>query len=214
MKIIRLLKRFRISLCVIRKLQLLVVSAVLFGPFPFPAAGDEPLEEKRVLILLPSQSETPAHPLIVGGIKSALAAGSEFRIDYFIEYMDRFRNTSQAHYQKLVELYRQKYADTKLDLVIPFSGLGLGFAVDQADHIFPRTPVVFSGVFDEELPHRDLPANFTGILADIDFAEQLALILKIQPQTRRVVIVNGASSIELALEAKIRQAFEPLRYLN
>ncbi len=208
MKIIRPVKRFRTRLCVIRNLQLLVLAAVLITLLPWPAAGREPLEAKRVLILLPSQSDTPAHPLIVAGIQSALAAGSEFHIDYFIEHMDLFRNTSQAHDRKLAELYQQKYAHTSLDLVVPFSGLALDFAIAHGAEIFSGTPVVFSGVFKEELSRLELPANFTGTLADIDFAGQLEMILKIQPETRRVAIVNGASSIELSLETKIRKAFE------
>ena len=208
LKIARLGKRFFIRLYVGRKLLLLVLTAVLFFSFHFPARGSEPIEKKRVLIIFSGQSDTPAHPFIVRGIQSALKAGAEFDIEYFIEYMDRFRPNSQAHYRKLVDLYRQKYADTHLDLVIPFSGTALEFAAEHGGEIFPQTPVVFTGVFDEEINRLDLPVNYTGILADIDFAGQLEMVLKIQPQTRRVAIVNGASSIELSLEKKFRKVFE------
>lgn len=153
-----------------RKLHLLALISVFFFLFPFSATGSEPIKKKRVLILFAGQSDTPAHSFIVRGIKSALAAGTEFQVEYFLEYLDRFRNTSRAHYEKLVDLYRPKYADTKLDLVIPFTGPALSFAADHGDELFPKTPVVFSGVFDEELDHLDLPVNYTGILAEIDFA--------------------------------------------
>jgi hypothetical protein len=48
-----------------------------------------------ILILFPGQSDLAAYPLTEKSIKSALAEGTEFRIEYFIEYMDCYRNSDQ-----------------------------------------------------------------------------------------------------------------------
>ena len=79
-----------------------------------------------ILILFPGQSDLAAYPLTEKSIKSALAAGTEFRVEYFIEYMDRYRNSDQTHYCQVLDLYRHKYSGKKIDLIIAFSSSCLG----------------------------------------------------------------------------------------
>ncbi|RPJ74606.1 MAG: GAF domain-containing protein, partial [Desulfobacteraceae bacterium] len=169
------------------------------------------LPKKNILIIFSGQSDTPAHPHIVRGIKSGLASGKDFHTEYFIEYMDLPRNSSEAYYQHLLALYRQKYAASRIDLVIPITGPALTFAVQHRDEIFPNTPLVFTAVLEDELKEIALPADCSGILADIDFAGQLDLILAIHPRARRVAVISGASSIEISIEKQFRQAFESYR---
>jgi hypothetical protein len=193
-----------------RCLLLLVTAAALLLP-PSPIAWGDSRPKKNVLILFPSQSDNPAQFHVVKGIKSVIDASSEFRTEYFIEYMDLPRNTSEAYQRKLLELYSQKYQDSRLDLIIPFSGPALDFVVRNRNEIFPSVPIVFSGVLNEELTLMTLPADCTGILGVIDFAGQLDLILSIHPRTRRIAVISGASSIDLTIEKQFRQAFEPYR---
>jgi ABC-type uncharacterized transport system substrate-binding protein len=81
--------------------------------------------------------------------------------------------------------------------------------IAHGDEFFPQTPVVFTAVLEEQVKTLNLKANVTGVLADIDFAGLLDAALKIHPQTRHVVIVNGASKTDLFFEKKIRTALEP-----
>ena len=181
---------------------------LLFFPH-FSAAGYESKEEKRVLILFSAQSDLPAHPLVEKGIKSSLDAGTEFRIEYFIESMDRYRISDQTYYRQLLDLYRLKYSGKKIDLIIPFGAPALNWVVAHGDEIFPQTPVVFSGILQEQLKKLNLRDNIAGVLADIDFAGLLDTALTIQPQTRHVAVVNGASKTDLLFEKKIRSELEP-----
>ena len=68
---------------------------------------------------------------------------------YFIEYMDRYRNTDQTHYRQLLDLYRHKYSGKKIDLVIPFGAPALNWVIAHGNDIFPQTPIVFSGILQE-----------------------------------------------------------------
>ncbi|MCU0586458.1 MAG: hypothetical protein MUC46_10435, partial [Desulfobacterales bacterium] len=145
------------------------------------------------------------------GIKSALDGARDFGTEYFIEYLDLPRNPGEGYQRTLVELYRRKYRDLRLDLVIPFAGPALDFAVRNRDEIFPSVPIVFSGVLEEELTRMTLPADCTGVRGVIDYAGQLDLILSLHPRTRRVAVINGASSIELTIEKEFRRAFESYR---
>ena len=89
MKIIRPQQRFNISFCFICGSHLFLLASVFFLLFHFLAAGYEPKDVVKVLILFSGQSDLAAYPLVEKGIKSSLQAGTEFRI----EYMDRYRNT-------------------------------------------------------------------------------------------------------------------------
>mgnify|MGYP001828381755 CR=1 FL=1 len=191
------------------KFGLLLLAAAFFLSFHLSAIVSASKEEKKILILFPGQSDLAAYPLAERGIKSALAEGTEFRIEYFIEYMDRYRNSDEAHYRQLLDIYRHKYSSKKFDLIIVFSAPALDWVIAHGDEIFPQTPVVFTAILKEQLKRLDIKANVTGVLADIDFVGLLDTALQIHPQTRRVVVVNGASRTDLFFEKKIRKALEP-----
>ena len=209
MKSVRLQPKFNSSFRFIGKWSLLLFAALLFFLCQVPAAGSAEKEVKKVLILFPGQSDLAAYPLTEKGIKSALKAVPEFRIEYFIEYMDRYRYGDQSHYRQLLDLYRHKYSGKKFDLVIVFSAPALDWVIAHGDEIFPQTPIVFTAILEEQLKKLDLNANITGVLADIDFMGLLDTALKIHPQSRHVAIVNGASRTDLFFEKKIRKALEP-----
>jgi hypothetical protein len=72
-------------------------------------------EEKRVLLLIPSQCDLPAYPLVEKGIKSSLEAGTEFKMEYFIEYMDYYRNTDPTYVQFWPDLYKHKFSKHRIN---------------------------------------------------------------------------------------------------
>jgi len=208
MKIVRLRQRFNVSFGLICRLYPLLLASVFFFLFYFSATAYTQKEEKRILILFAAQSDLPAYSLVEKGIKSSLDANTEFRIEYFIEYMDRYRNSDQTYYQQLLDLYRHKYSSKKIDLVIPFGAPTLNWVSAHGDEIFPQTPVVFSGILQEQLKKLNLSDNITGVLADIDFAGLLGTALTIHPQTRHVAVVNGASKTDRLFEEKVRKELE------
>ena len=150
----------------IEKIVLILLAAAFFLLFHLSTTVSALKEEKKILILFPGQSDLAAYPLTEKGIKSALAAGTEFRIEYFIEYMDRYRNSDQTHYRQLLDLYRHKYLSKKFDLIIVFSAPALDWMIAHGDEIFPQTPVVFTAILREQLKTLDVRANVTGVLAD------------------------------------------------
>jgi formate hydrogenlyase transcriptional activator len=209
MKNIRPEHQLTLSFRFICKLHWFLLAFVFFFLLYPLAYGNELKGEKRVLILFPSQSDLPAYPMVEKGIKSSLRAGTEFHIEYFFEYMDLDRNPDQTHYQLLLELYRQKFSNKKIDLVIAYATPSLNLAITHGNELFPQTPVVFSGIPRAQLKGLNLGPMVTGVLADIDYAGLLETALKIHPQTLHVAIVNGASKTDLMLEKEFREALEP-----
>ena len=177
--------------------------------FRAPAYGAEIIEEKRVLILFPNQSDIPAYTMVEKGIKSRLDAVHEFHIEYFIEYMDWYRNPQQTYRQLLLDLYHSKFSKIKFDLVIAYSAPSLSWVIVQSGDLFSETPIVFSAILREQLKGMNLSPLTTGVLADIDYAGLLETAIRLHPQLRHVAVVNGNSVTDLLLEREFRIAFEP-----
>ena len=209
MKNIRPRQQFRLSFCLICKVHLFFLAFVSFFLFHSLTYGIELKQEKRVLILFPGQSDLPAYPSVEKGIKSSLGAGTEFHIEYFIEYMDYYRNPDQTHYQYLLDSYHHKFSSKKIDLIIAYSAPSLSLVIAHSNDLFSQTPVVFSGILQEQLKKLNLNPMVTGVLVDIDYAGLLETALKIHPQTRHVAIVNGASKTDLLFEKEFQKALEP-----
>ena len=209
MKNIRPQQQFMFSFCFICRLPLFLLTFVSLFLFHSLTYATGLKEEKSVLILFTNQSDLPAYPVVEKGIKSSLKAGIEFNIKYFIEYMDYYRNPDPTYIQSLLDSYHHKFSNHRIDLVIPYAPPAISFVIAHGNHLFPQTPVVFSGIPRAQLKGLNLSPRITGVLADIDYAGLLETALKIHPQTRHVAIVNGASKTDLLFEKEFRKALEP-----
>jgi len=94
---------FPSGFCLIFRLHLLFFIYASFLLFHSLTYATELKEEKRVLILFTNQSDLPAYPFVEKGIKSSLRADTEFHIEYFIEYMDYYRNPDPTSFKDFVQ---------------------------------------------------------------------------------------------------------------
>jgi PAS domain S-box-containing protein len=209
MKNIRPQQQFMFSFCFICELHLFLLAFASLFLFHSLTYATELKQEKRVLILFNNRSDLPAIPFVEKGIKSSLKAGTEFHIEYFIEFMDYYRNPDQTYNQLLFDLYRHKFSRHKIDLVFAWGPASHSLVVAHSNELFPQTPVVISGILREQLKGKNLSPVVAGVLLDIDYAGLLETALRIHPQTRHVAIVNGASKTDLILEKGFRKALEP-----
>jgi transcriptional regulator with GAF, ATPase, and Fis domain/ABC-type uncharacterized transport system substrate-binding protein len=169
--------------------------------------GSVPENNKKVVVFFPDRSDTFAYAHIKSGLQSALSSGTQYPIEYFFEFMDLRRNSSQAHKRLLLDLFRNRYSGKKTDLVITVSE-ALDFLAPHLEEIFPQIPVVCAAVTDQQIQRLNLNANFTGSTVAMDFQGQLEIALKIHPHTRHIAVVNGASKIERYLENQFRKVFK------
>ena len=151
MKNIRLHQPFTSGFCLIFRLHLFLLVCASIFLFHSLTYAIELKEKKRVLILFTNESDLPAYALIENGIKSVLKAGTEFRIEYFIEFMDYYRNPDQTYNQLMLDLYQHKFSGNKVDLVIAYSAPALSLAIAHSNDLFAQAPIVFSGILREQL---------------------------------------------------------------
>ena len=129
-------------------------------------------------------------------------------LEIYIEYMDTKRFTATPEFlNELYALYQAKYRDVQFELIMASDNTAFNFLREYADQLFPGVPVVFCGVnfFKES----DLIGHerFTGVKEAVDIRSTLTLALTLQPNTRRIIVINDATVTGQA----IQQEFEQVR---
>lgn len=153
-------------------------------------------EVKRVLILHSNQSVLPATVLADAAIRRELQAGLSARVEVFSEFLDTERFPGPEQATRMAVFLADKYARSRLDLVIATGSEALDFMLQRRAALFSEAPLVFAGISEDELEARQLPAGVTGIVSLSDPKPTLDLALRLQPKARRVVVVIGAAPID------------------
>lgn len=104
--------------------------------------------------------------------------------------------------------FRRKYKGVQPDLIVAVMGPSLDFLLRHRS-LFPGVPIVFCGADPSDLEGKTLGENVTGLVVKRDFATTIEIALKLQPSTRTVFVVGGASRFDRQLQAIARRDFAP-----
>ena len=191
-----------------RFIRLVLLGALLglLGLTPSALAA-EPEARSSVLLLYAEARLLPAIVATDVSIRSTLQSGSESPVHFYTEYLDLSWFPGEGHERQLRNLLRQKYANRKLDLVIPAGAHALRFALKHRASLFPGVPIVFCAVDKPSVAGLELGPDVTGVWMSVDWSATLDVALRLQPDTRRVIVIQGASDLDRRLAAQAREAF-------
>lgn len=145
------------------------------------------------------------------GVRDALhdAVATE---NLHVEFMDARRYVDdKAYEQKLIELLKYKYRSYKPDVVITSDDHAYYFMVEQGKALFGDTPIVFCGVnvfYPDTLQGRN---NITGIKEGMEIRGNLDLIITLQPQVKKIVMLGDTTGLGLRMvesAKRIRQRWQ------
>ncbi len=130
---------------------------------------------------------------------------SGHRMEIQMEYMDTKVFHRPGVTRRLLELYREKYADEEYDIVIVSDDDALDFMLDYGDELFPGLPIVFCGInyLEEELLDRE---STTGIVENFNVRKTLDLALSIHQGKNRMVVIGDESTTGIAIKGQIKEA--------
>jgi len=140
-------------------------------------------------------------------VQSAIRSGSPDRITFYEEYMDLAQHSGDDYLSLVRSFYRQKYQGQRFDLIIAQAGSVLNFLTKYGEELFPGTPTVFGTVEKSRIEGLKLGPNITGVVRDAGFVATLEAALRMQPDTRNIVVVSGSSEIDGKYLAKARSQF-------
>ena len=124
------------------------------------------------------------------GIISILKKYGE-NVNIKIEYMDFLNNNNEDYNHKLLDIYKNKYKNSKFDMVICSDNAAYDFFQEYRDELFPSVPLIFTGLNDSESyeSQSKIIKNSTGVLDTIDIKSNIDLILSMYPDTKNIFII-------------------------
>ena len=132
------------------------------------------------------------------------------QMQFFAEHLDESHFSDPAHLQFFKDYLGRKYTGENLDLVIAFPSRDYTLAGALPAALFPAVPVVFIAVNEMDVPAAISKLGVTGIIQRFDLRGTLGLMMRLQPDTRRVVVIGGSSASELATLARIAETAHSL----
>jgi hypothetical protein len=167
------------------------------------AADDD--RHRQVLLLYAESRLLPAIVAADASFRSTITSSVGAPVDFRTEFLDLPATPRAAYERRLRDLLRLKYEGVQLDLIAVFAVRALRIALDYRAELAPHAPIVFMAVDPIDLP--ELPPDVTGVLMNLDWMDTLGAALRLQPDTRRVVVVGGTSGIDQRFLASARAAF-------
>ena len=122
--------------------------------------------------------------------------------------MDLLRFPDERYFDKLVDLYQEKYGGQNIDLIIAVLRPSLDFLEKYGDGLFRGIPVLFVELDTRFLDdHALVPHHATAVTGRFDMGGTLDLALGLHQKVREVFVVSGASQMDRNLEALAKNAF-------
>ncbi|MDD0853906.1 ABC transporter substrate binding protein [Halobacteriovorax sp. GB3] len=173
--------------------------------------GARNLFHKKVLIL---NSYTPQYQWThdqVDGIREALDGYIENE-KIHVEFLAGRRFLNDAKYfEKLLDLFRYKYAEEYPDVIITTDDYALNFLLSIKEELFTNVPIVFAGlnVMNQEIYKSR--KNVTGILEGLEAKRNIELIQTLHPKTKEIILLSDLTSFGQMIK---EEALAEIREMN
>lgn len=129
-------------------------------------------------------------------------------ITFSVEYLDCKRYPKLEHFEQVKNLFKLKYGNRVIPVVIVADNPALDFAVKYRSELFPASAIIFCGVNSFKKDMLGGQENITGFAEALNAVDTVSLALKIHPKAKTVVVVHDYTSTGLATR---REAEEQLK---
>jgi signal transduction histidine kinase len=192
---------------------LLVFVAAIFGTVRCLALNETNLagsQPKRVLMLFSEAKDVPGNIMLEQAVKAEMLKASTNPVVFSSEYLDASHFSGKEHFRVFQNYIGKKYTANDLDLVLAFPSQDYTLAGELPDALFPAVPVVFVAINEMDAPLEISKLGVTGIVQRFDIRGTLGLIKRLQPDTRRVVVIGGSTPTDRATLGRIAEASQSL----
>ena len=160
--------------------------------------------QARVDVLSGSQF-APGSALVEKSVQQVLQQGLP-TVEFYAEHLDANRFPEERHYRLFREYLQEKYAQNPPEVIVAFLITKFELAGRLPAELFPGIPVVVGALTEEEVPREGFGNHVTGVVQRIDFAGALELILKLQPETERIVVIGGTAPLDRRYLSRTEEA--------
>jgi signal transduction histidine kinase len=161
---------------------------------------------KRVLLISTGSRFSPGFALVDQAVLEALAKIPSGGVETYPENLDILRFPADRFQKIFGDYLKEKYAEQPPDLVILVYIGNLGTAGKLLQQLFPGTPVIVAGFTEEEIPSDQFGSLVSGVAQRVDPRGTLELIFRLQPETRRIVVVGGTAEVDRSVLDRVKEA--------
>lgn len=162
--------------------------AMLFLFISLPASS-ESKKTRHILILNSYHQEMTWVKNLTQAVQDVLDS-DEFNTIFHIENMSSKRHYNEQYFDSLFNLYGAKYKKIPLDLILSSDNHAFNFLRQNTRILFPKVPIVFSGVNyfkPEQIAEYPEITGVTEAFSDVDTVKAM---LKLHPETKDIFIIN------------------------
>ncbi len=193
-----------------KRLPLIIVSAFVLLFFQFSTEA-QCRETQNVLVLHSYHKGLTWTDSEDSGIRSVFQSRTA-DIELHTEYLDSKVSADQEHFQKIFELLKHRYSNVRFKAIIATDDDAYNFYLQYHEKLFPEVPVIFCGVnYFQELQRKGQENFITGVIESFDISKTIKTVLRLHPDTLRIVIINDKSTTGLAnkkILSHVLQEFE------
>ena len=188
------------------RLFFIIFASVAFVfPQPISTQGQQPV--RRVLLFNDyGYMVSPGIMALDQAIVAALEQ-SPFQIELYTETLESTLFSDEASQRRIRAWIALKYSDRKPDVIVTAGPASLRFMIESHERFFQGTPIIFCGTTEEMVGELKLDPQFTGVWGVVQPEKTLLAALKLQPDTKHVVVVGGRNAFDQYLENLARQSF-------
>jgi len=187
-----------------RWLFLLLCGSVFSTPASAYTAASLPV--KRVLLISTGTRFSAGFTLVDRNVLEAVRKIESAKVELHGENLDLVRFPTKRLVRIFTDYLKEKYANQPPDLVILVYIGKLGIVETVLRQLFPGIPIILAGYTEEEIPPNSLGTLVTGIAQRVDARRSLELILHLQPETRRIVVIGGTADVDRAVVNRVKEA--------
>jgi signal transduction histidine kinase len=184
-----------------------IVFAVVAFVFPQPISTQSQKPIRRVLLFNDfGYMVSPGIMALDQAIVAALEQ-SPYQIELYTETLESTLFSDEASQRRIRAWIALKYSDRKPDVIITAGPGSLRFMIESHESFFQGTPIIFCGTTEEMIGELKLDPHFTGVWGVAQPEKTLLAALKLQPDTKHIVVVGGGNAFDRNLENLARQSF-------
>ena len=131
------------------------------------------------------------------------------RVDLDEVSLDMARYAQPDMEGPFVEFLLARLRKWQPDLVVPIGSPAGRFVAKYRQRLFPRAPVLYTGMDRRTLPANAFESNATFVGESFDLAGLVEDILQLAPDTNHIAVVIGASPLERYWTKALQEAFQP-----
>ena len=171
------------------------------------AGLDAGAQSRSVLVLYQGSLSYPSVNLIDREICDVFAKQTQYHVNLYIDYMGIYTLQTMEWELSLQDRYLKKYGGHKPDVIIAVGAETIRYILELHGDYFSGIPVVLCNTIGPFPNNSRLDKQFTGTWMELDPVNTLEAALRLQPHTKQVIVVNGASELEKNREDLFRSSF-------